>query len=53
MGTWDSSLFADLACDVRDHYVELLERGVTDKEATRLTLTHFRGWDVSAPNQEE
>jgi len=40
---WGTGLFADdEACDVRDHYRQLLEDGVEDREATRLTVEAFR-----------
>ncbi len=43
MGVWGTGLFADdEACDVRDHYRQLLEDGVEDREATRLTVEAFR-----------
>ena len=43
MGVWGTGLFSDdVACDVRDHYRELLEDGVEDREATRLTVEAFR-----------
>ena len=43
MGVWGTDLFSDdLACDVRDHYRELLEDGVEDGAATRLTVEAFR-----------
>lgn len=43
MGTWGTGLFSDdLACDVRDHYRELLEDGVEDAAATRMTFEKFR-----------
>ena len=42
MGAWGSRIFDDdEACDVRDHYRELIEDGVDDVEATRLTLEKF------------
>jgi hypothetical protein len=42
LGTWGTSLFSDdVACDIRDHYRELLEDGVEDEAATRLTLEKF------------
>ena len=45
MGTWGKDLFADdLACDVRDHYRQLLEDGVEDGAATRLTHEKFRAY---------
>lgn len=45
MGTWNTALFAnDLACDVRDHYHELLENGVDDAEASRQTLKAYEKW---------
>jgi hypothetical protein len=43
MGVWDTALFAnDLACDIRDHYRELIEDGVDDVEATRQTVEKFQ-----------
>jgi hypothetical protein len=43
MGVWDTALFAnDLACDVRDHYRQLIEDGVEDAEATRQTVETFK-----------
>ena len=43
MGVWGTGLFSDdLACDVRDHYRQLLEDGVEDGEATRQTVEAFR-----------
>ena len=43
MGVWGTGLFSDdVACDVRDHYRQLLEDGVEDGEATRLTVEAFR-----------
>ena len=45
MGVWDTALFAnDLACDIRDHYRELIEDGVDDAEATRQTVEKFQKW---------
>jgi len=45
LGAWGSGLFSDdVACDVRDHYRELLEDGVEDDAATRLTLEKFRAY---------
>lgn len=45
MGVWGTSLFSDdLACDVRDHYRELLEDGVDDTDATRLTREKFHAY---------
>ena len=42
MGVWGTSLFSDdMACDIRDHYRELLEDGVEDGEATRLTVEKY------------
>ena len=47
MGVWGVGLFSnDVACDIRDHYRELLEDGVDDAEATRLTTAKYRQfWD--------
>ena len=43
MGVWGTDLFSDdLACDVRDHYRRLLEDGVEDGAATRLTVEALR-----------
>ena len=45
MGTWGTDLFADdEARDIRDHYRELLEDGVEDGTATRLTLEKFKAY---------
>src|SRR5258708_39882717 len=33
-----------MACDVRDHYRELLEDGVEDGAATQLTVERFRAY---------
>jgi hypothetical protein len=45
MGVWGTDLFSDdLACDVRDHYRELLEDGTEDGAATRLILEKFRAY---------
>ncbi len=42
MGVWGTGLFSDdLACDIRDHYRQLLEDRVEDSAATRLTLEKF------------
>ena len=43
MGVWDSAIFSnDLACDIRDHYRELIEDGVDDAEATRQTVAKYQ-----------
>ena len=45
MGVWGTGLFSDdEACDVRDHYRELLEDGVEDAAATQLTVERFRAY---------
>ena len=45
MGTWGTGLFADdLACDIRDHYRELIEDGIEDDAATRLTVEKYRAY---------
>ena len=45
MGVWGTALFSDdEACDVRDHYRELLEDGVEDAAATQLTVETFRAY---------
>jgi hypothetical protein len=42
VGVWGTDLFSDdLACDIRDHYRELLEDGIEDGAATRLILESF------------
>jgi hypothetical protein len=42
---WGTGLFSDdEACDVRDHYRELLEDGVEDGAATQLTVEKFRAY---------
>ena len=42
MGVSGTDIFAnDVACDVRDHYRELIEDGVDDDEATRNTIAKF------------
>jgi len=43
MGVWGTALFSnDLACDIRDHYRELIEDGVDDAEATLRTTAKFQ-----------
>jgi hypothetical protein len=45
LGVWGTGLFSDdEACDVRDHYRELLEDGVEDAAATQLTVERFRAY---------
>jgi hypothetical protein len=45
LGVWGTDLFSDdVACDVRDHYRELLEDGVEDGAATQLTVERFRAY---------
>ena len=45
MGVWGTDLFSDdLACDIRDHYRELLEDGIEDGAATRVILEKFRAY---------
>jgi hypothetical protein len=42
---WGTGLFSDdVACDVRDHYRELLEDGVEDGAAILLTVERFRAY---------
>jgi hypothetical protein len=42
LGVWGPGLFSDdVACDIRDHYRQLLEDGAEDGDATRLTLEKF------------
>jgi hypothetical protein len=42
LGVWGTGLFSDdVACDIRDHYRQLLEDSVEDSAATRLTLEKF------------
>jgi hypothetical protein len=45
VGVWGTDLFADdMACDVRDHYRELLEDGVEDAAAMGQTVGRFRAY---------
>jgi hypothetical protein len=45
LGVWGTDLFSDdVACDVRDHYRELLEDGVEDGAATQLAVERFRAY---------
>ena len=45
MGAWGTSLFSDdVACDIRDHYRQLIEDGVEDATATKVTVEKFRGY---------
>ncbi len=45
MGVWGTGLFSDdTACDVRDHYRELLEDGVEDDAASQQTVERFRAY---------
>ena len=45
MGVWGTGLFSDdMACDVRDHYRELLEVGVEDNAATQQTIEKFHAY---------
>jgi hypothetical protein len=45
MGVWGTALFSDdVACDVRDYYRELIEDGVEDETASRLTAEKFRAY---------
>jgi len=45
LGVWGTDLFSDdLACDLRDHYRELLEDGIDDDAATRLILEKYRAY---------
>jgi hypothetical protein len=45
LGVWGTDLFSDdVACDVRDHYRELLEDGVEDGAAAQLTVEKFRAY---------
>ena len=45
MGVWGTALFSDdIACDVRDHYRELLEDGVEDGAAVTSTAEKFRAY---------
>jgi hypothetical protein len=42
---WGTGLFSDdVACDVRDHYRQLLEDGIEDSAATQRTLEKFRAY---------
>jgi hypothetical protein len=43
VGVWGTDLFSDdVACDVRDHYRQLLEDGVEDDAAIRRTVEALR-----------
>jgi hypothetical protein len=45
VGVWGTGLFSDdLACDIRDHYRELLEDGIEDAVATRTIFEKFRAY---------
>jgi len=45
VGVWGTALFSDdTACDIRDHYRQLLEDGVDDGAATRQTLDKFQAY---------
>ncbi len=45
MGASGTGIFAnDTACDVRDHYRELIEDGVDDAEATRKIIDKYQKW---------
>ena len=45
MGAWGTALFSDdLACDIRDHYRELVEDGIDDGVATQSTVEKFRSY---------
>jgi hypothetical protein len=45
MGVWGTGLFSDdVACDIRDHYRELLEDGMEDGAATKMILEKFRAY---------
>ena len=45
MGVWGTALFSDdIACDVRDHYRELLEDGVEDGAAIQQTVERYRAY---------
>ena len=49
MGVWGTGLFSDdVACDIRDHYRQLLEDGAEDGVATRLTLEKFQAYLAEA-----
>lgn len=45
MGVWGTALFSDdIACDIRDHYRELLEDGVEDGVAILQTVDKYRAY---------
>jgi hypothetical protein len=51
MGTWGTGLFSsDMARDIRDFYRELVEDGVEDADAHRLTVERFRS-DLDDPEE--
>jgi hypothetical protein len=44
MGAWGYSLYADdTTCEVRDKYIDNLQRGQSDAEAVRSILSNYRG----------
>ena len=46
---WGTGLFSDdVACDIRDHYRQLLEDGAEDGDATRLTFEKFQAYLAEA-----
>jgi hypothetical protein len=50
LGVWGTGLFSDdVACDVRDHYRELLEDGVEDAAAITSTVEKYRAY-LEEPN---
>jgi len=51
MGTWSTALFSDdVACDVRDDFVELLSRRVSPAEATAALL---RSWSSDIDDEDD
>jgi hypothetical protein len=42
MGAWGTGIFDDdITCDVRDEFIELLEEGLSVKEATKIILNEY------------
>jgi len=45
VGAWGVGLFSDdVACDIRDHYRELVEDGIEDAAATQQVLDKYRAY---------
>ncbi len=43
MGTWGMDIFEDdLACDIRDEYVDMLDGGYSCKKATKMLIKEYK-----------